>query len=359
MRTRALIRRICQQMIRDKRTLALLFVVPLFILTLMYFLFNSNEVNLKLGIVNGNKDLIKILEDGGMDVKEYTEAQDKATSDIIIGDDLDGLLVIDGQKLELTLQNTDPNISKALQIKITQAIASQTMATFLRAVQSSIQGNPNIKIPEIGIKYVYGNAETNYFDVLSPVLVGFFVFFFVFLIAGIGLLRERTTGTLERLMSTPIRRGEVITGYLAGYGIFAVVQTIIVVVYSINILDISIAGSLWNVLMVNLLLAFTALSLGILLSTFAASEFQMMQFIPVVIIPQAFFCGLFPLEGMAGWLQTLGRFMPIYYGADALKGVMYKGWGFGKIYGDIAVLTLFATVFVVLNVFALKKYRTI
>jgi len=207
------------------------------------------------------------------------------------------------------------------------------------------------------IRYLYGDAETNFFDVLSPILVGFFVFFFVFLIAGIGLLRERTTGTLERLMSTPIRRGEVLAGYLAGYGLFAVVQTVIVVLYAIHVLDLTLAGSIWNVLLVNLLLALVALSLGILLSTFASSEFQMVQFIPLVIVPQVFFAGIFPMEGMAEWLQILGRIMPLYYGADALQGVMYRGEGIGDVYGDLLTLCVFAALFIALNVKALKKYR--
>jgi ABC-2 type transport system permease protein len=217
--------------------------------------------------------------------------------------------------------------------------------------------NALAQAPSIATDYVYGSSETTFFDVLSPVLVGFFVFFFVFLISGIGLLRERTTGTLERLMSTPIRRSEVITGYLAGYGIFAILQTIIVVLYAVNVLDITLAGSIWNVLLINLLLAFVALSLGILLSTFAASEFQMVQFIPLVVIPQIFFAGIFPIEGLADWLQALSKIMPIYYGADALKGVMYRGETFSDVSDDLLALLVFAAVFIILNTLALKKYR--
>lgn len=95
---------------------------------------------------------------------------------------------------------------------------------------------------------------------LNPILIGFFVFFFVFLISGIALLRERTTGTLERLVATPIKRSEIVFGYLFGYGIFAVIQTIIVVFYAIKVLDIQLVGSIWNVLLINLLLALVALS---------------------------------------------------------------------------------------------------
>ena len=131
--------------------------------------------------------------------------------------------------------------------------------------------------------------------------MGFFVFLFVFLISGIALLRERTTGTLERVLSTSIRRSEIVLGYLIGYGIFAIIQTLIIVLFSIYLLNINLAGSLWYVILINICLAITALSMGIFISTFANSEFQMIQFIPLVV-PQVFFSGIFPLENMPDWL---------------------------------------------------------
>ncbi|MBB3111195.1 ABC-2 type transport system permease protein [Paenibacillus phyllosphaerae] len=343
-RTLALIRRIRQQMLRDRRTLALLFVAPLFVLTLMYYLFNGNDDPSRLGVSQVPATVVQALEEADLTVIAY----DHIDEELLTREKLDGALQLTDGQLSLALTNNDPTKAKALQMKV-----AQTLAAASQGAQSAEQpGGRNMTTT-----YLYGTADTNFFDVLSPILVGFFVFFFVFLISGIGLLRERMTGTLERLMSTPIRRSEVITGYLAGYGIFAVIQTIIVVFYAITVLDITLAGSIWNVLLVNLLLALVALSLGILLSTFASSEFQMVQFIPIVIIPQVFFAGIFPFDAMAGWMQVLARIMPLYYGADALKGVMYKGWGFGDIAVDVLVLLLFAAVFIALNTFALRKYR--
>ncbi|MDP4117848.1 MAG: ABC transporter permease [Bacillota bacterium] len=347
MRTKALVKRIIQQMLRDKRTLGLLFVAPLMILTLMYFLFNSNTAtNLKVGVINVDKTIVSELEKNSITVKAYSNA----SNDTIVNDKLDGLLQMEKNKLILTLQNNDPTVSQMLKLKINQTIAS------VLTLKSGVAPH-GLKPPSIEVNYVYGNSETTFFDIFSTILVGFFVFFFVFLISGIGLLRERTTGTLERLMSTPIKRWEVITGYLIGYGIFAVLQTLIIVTYAIKILNLTLVGSIWYVLLINLIVAFVALSLGILLSTFAASEFQMMQFIPIIIIPQIFFAGIFPVENMAKWLQVIAKIMPIYYCADALKSVMYKGLGFNAIKWDILVLAVFAAVFVILNIFALKKYR--
>ncbi|WP_239616611.1 ABC transporter permease [Cohnella mopanensis] len=344
MRTSALIKRIGQQMLRDKRTLALLFVAPLLILTLMYFIFNGNGdgENPKLGLVNIMAPVAEALKQGNIDIVDVNGV----TSEVIKENKLEGILGLVDGKLTLLLENSDPSQAKALLMKINKSVASLAQNATGSSLPISIETD-----------YVYGSSETTFFDVLSPILVGFFVFFFVFLISGIGLLRERTTGTLERLMSTPIRRAEVITGYLAGYGIFAIIQTIIVVLFAVNVLDISLVGSIWNVLLINLLLALVALSLGILLSTFAASEFQMVQFIPVVVIPQIFFAGIVPLDGIADWLQAVGKIMPLYYAADALKGVMYRGVGFTEITKDLLVLVAFAAIFIGLNVLALKKYR--
>ena len=347
MRIRALIRRICEQLLRDKRTLALLFLAPLLVLSLMYYLFNhtGNAADAKIGAVNLNPKIVEMMQQQGMDVISY----EKADKDTLVEEHLDALIEMQDTKIHLILKNSDPSQSKALQMKISQAAAA--ISDF-----SQNQGNaaPNLTVTT---DYVYGSADTTYFDTLSPILIGFFVFFFVFLISGIGLLRERTTGTMERLMSTPVRRGEVIIGYLVGYGIFAFIQTVIIVIYATMVLGMNMAGSIWYVLLTNLLLAFVALSLGILLSTFASSEFQMVQFIPIVIIPQIFFAGIFPLDHMAAWVQVIARIMPLYYGADALKDVMYKGLGFGDIALDLGVLVLFAALFIVLNILALKKYR--
>jgi ABC-2 type transport system permease protein len=295
--------------------------------------------------VNIDKNIVTSLEDSSISVEKF----ESASYETVKNQGLDGLLHNDGGKIELILLNDDPTTSKALQMKVNQAIASQ--------FQPKIGSMGSGSMPSIETKYVYGSSETTFFDILISILIGFFVFFFVFLISGIGLLRERTTGTLERLMSTPIKRPEVIAGYLVGYGIFAVIQTLIVVIYAINVLDITLAGSFWNVIIISLMLALTALSLGILLSTFASSEFQMIQFIPIVIIPQVFFSGIIPIEGMANWLQVLAKFMPLYYGADALKSVMYKGLDIGGIYKDLLFLAIFITVFIILNIVVLRKYR--
>ena len=340
MRILALIKRIMLQLLRDKRTMALLFFAPLIVLTLMYFFFNGDNENPRLGVVGGNEPFIAALENATIDVVSYNEADNQT----VIKDELDGLLEINDDGFQVTLENNDPSTSRALLMQVTQAAVMQGGA----GVPANIEAD-----------YMYGDAETEFFDVLGPILVGFFVFFFVFLISGIGLLKERVSGTLERLLATPIRRWEIVFAYLMGFGIFAIIQTIIVVFYSIRILDMVMVGQVWHVIVVNLMLALVALSLGILLSTFASSEFQMVQFIPVVVVPQIFFAGIIPLEGMADWLQNVSRIMPLYYAADALKAIMYRGEGLADVSSNLLALAVFAAVFIFLNIVALKRYRTL
>lgn len=343
MRILALVKRILLQIVRDKRTLALLFIAPLLVLTLMNFVFNGKEVVPQLAINGVPEALVEQLEDANINVVEV-EAVDDIKS-FLRDEQLDGLLAINNQSVSLTLTNDVPSTAQALEMKIKQLLQMQLLQQ-LPISDQQIQTN-----------FIYGDSDTVLFDTFSPMLIGFFVFLFVFLISGIGLLNERTTGTLERLLATPIKRSEIVLGYLIGYGILAFIQTIIIALFATRVLDIILIGSIWNVLFINVIAAFVALSLGILLSSFASSEFQMIQFIPLIIVPQIFFCGIFPIEGMADWLQGLAYLMPLYYIADALKGVMYMGLGLSDIWPQLLILLGFIIVFVVLNLFALKKYR--
>lgn len=331
-----LVTRILQEMIRDKRTLALLFLAPIFILTLMHFIFDTKESDVSLVATIDQPAIEKSLESSQLDVTiASTYSKQKMAEH-----DIDGWLDQTGKTFQLYLLNNRPSRSEAVQIQLKQALTSQTNSIPLETT------------------YVYGDQDTNLFDTFSPMLVGYFVFFFVFLIAGIALLKERINGTLERLLATPIKRYEIVFGYVVGYGLLALIQTLIVVFYATSILDIVSNGSIWYVLLINIVTAFVALSLGTLLSSFAASEFQMMQFIPLIVIPQVFFTGIFPLDGMADWLQSLGKIMPLYYTSDALHAVMYKGLGFRDIWLDITLLIGFAVLCIVLNIFSLRKHRS-
>ena len=194
---------------------------------------------------------------------------------------------------------------------------------------------------------------------MLPVFLGFMVFFFVFLISGISLLNERNSRTLDRLLATPVKRSEIIYGYLTGYGAVAIIQTAVIVLFCIYVLGISILGSIWVVLLICFALAMVALSMGLFASTFAASEFQMVQFIPIVVIPQIFFSGLIPVANMAGWLQVIAHIMPLYYGASTLTDVIQKQANFSAIVPQFTAILAFLVAFIALNMIGMRKYRKV
>lgn len=205
----------------------------------------------------------------------------------------------------------------------------------------------------------YGANNMTLFESLSPMLMGFFIFFFVFLIAGVSFLRERISGTLERILSTPLKRSEIVFGYFLGFGLFVVLQTIIIQVFTFYVLDIPIKGNFFTVLLVNLVLAAGSLSLGTFLSSFAKNEFQLFQFIPVIIVPQIMFCGIFDLTEAPIWVRFLSKVFPMTYGAEALKDVIIKGSTLSQVSINIFILLAYAVLFLMLNILALKKYRNI
>lgn len=387
-RVMAIVKRIANQFRRDKRTLALMFIAPLILITLINYLFDGDAVDPKVGVQGVSSEMVAQLKNTDIKVKQYDAVSN--VKNTIKSENLDAFIKQDGADVQLTFENSDPGVSKQIQMKLQAALMAEqkdvmkqlgeSMQETAAKVQQSLaavakqyaaQTGQQLDIPKVNLQipdqqqlaistdYIYGDADTTFFDTIGPIFIGFFVFFFVFLIAGISFLRERTTGTLERLMATPIKRWELETGYLLGFGIFALAQSIIVALYSIHVLDMVQMGSIWYVLLITLMLAMVALTLGILLSTFANNEFQIVQFIPIVIVPQVLFCGIFPLEGMADWLQWIAHIMPLYYGADALTSIMVKGEGFAGFATDFYILVGFALVFMILNIFALKKYRKI
>lgn len=341
MRIRALIIRILRQFIHDKRTLAMMIVAPILILYMMSLVFGSGSSLTKIGVVNIPPILSEALHLQGATVTAYT-AEEANTA--LAQSSIDAVISMKDSTPLIKLEGSNPTANK----------------TVISLLQKTIQQmNPASHTLTPEISYLYGSENIAAFDNLGPVFVGFFSFFFVFLIAGVSFLKERTSGTLERLLATPLKRWEIVLGYVIGFGIFTLLQAALIAWFSTQILGLMLIGSFWFVLLITLLMSLTALTLGIFLSTFANTEFQMIQFIPLVIVPQVFFSGLFKLDNMAQWMQWLSKIMPLTYGADALKNIMIRGKGWDAIALDAYLLIGLSLFFMFANVLALRKHRKI
>jgi ABC-2 type transport system permease protein len=171
----------------------------------------------------------------------------------------------------------------------------------------------------IMLRYVFDSAAV--FGRVAPALLGFFPFLLMFLVTSIATLRERTSGTLERLLTTPMAKLDLLVGYALAFSVVAVVQVALAVVVSIG-LGLDLAGAVWALVLVALLGALLGMALGLLASAFARTEFQAVQFMPVVVLPQLLVCGLFePRAAMADVLRWFSDVMPLSYAVEALQQV--------------------------------------
>lgn len=342
MRINALVIRILRQIIRDKRTMGLLIIAPILVLTMLHLVFNGDEYQPNVGLVDIPDSIINNMKLDEATVTEYEKEID--AKDALSNQEIDGYMRFDNQTPSIVLEGSDPSVNGAT-------------LKWLQTALKPLQGN-GASI-ELEVDYLHGSSEMGQFDYFGPVLLGFFIFFFVFLIAGVSFLRERTTGTLERLLASPLRKSEIVIGYVVGFGIFTIIQATIIATYAIYVLGMLMEGAFGYVMLITLLLSLTALTLGILLSAFANNELQMIQFIPIIVVPQIFFSGLFNLETISEWLSWIGPITPLYYAADALRDVMVRGYGWNEIYLNLLALAGFSLLFMMLNIVALRKYRKI
>lgn len=363
--------RVIKQILKDRRTLALLFVAPVLVIFLLYIVLNSGGVKPRVQIFALPNDLQDAIS---------AQADVSVTSDVSIAlDDLkysktDAVITYDEPTITVYIEGSQTAVTASVKKAIASAV-SEYSKNNLKKMQEQFQilqnsnkqgSNASAKVIDnssiqIDIKYslLCGSDDMTTFDGIAPLMMGFFIFFFVFLLAGVAFLNERISGTLERLLATPVRRYEIVLGYFLGFGIFVFLQTMIIQIYMVNILHIALVGNFLLVLFTNILLAAGSLSLGTLLSAFARSELQLFQFIPLVIVPQILFCGLFSLRGAPAWVIILSKVFPLTYAADALTNVALRGFGLSAILPDLLILLSYMILFLVLNTLVLKKYRKI
>jgi ABC-2 type transport system permease protein len=207
------------------------------------------------------------------------------------------------------------------------------------------------------LKYVLEGQEGSFNRVGGP-LVGLFPLILMFLVTSITMLRERTTGTLERLMTLPLAKLDLLLGYGIAFALVAAMQATIVAAVAFGLLSVEAAGSTVAVVLLAIANAVLGMALGLLASAFAQTEFQAVQFMPAFILPQLLLCGLFvPRDQMAPALETLSYALPMTYAYDALQRVTTEGSLGGRGWLDVAV-TVGATLLALVVAAATLRRRT-
>ncbi|WP_093841180.1 ABC transporter permease [Streptomyces aidingensis] len=203
--------------------------------------------------------------------------------------------------------------------------------------------------------YVF-DADERMFSSTGASLLGIFPLITMFLVTSIATLRERTSGTLERLMTMPFGKADLILGYAVAFGVFAVAQAVLATAVAIWPLGLETTGSPWLLLVIAVMDALLGTALGLFVSAFASSEFQAVQFMPAVVLPQILLCGLFvPREQMNGVLEWISGLLPMSYAVDAMQEVVTETGVTGSYVRDLVIVAAFALAMLLVGAATLRR----
>lgn len=205
------------------------------------------------------------------------------------------------------------------------------------------------------LKYVF-HDQSQLFERLAPMLLGIFPLIMMFLVTSISTLRERSTGTLDRLMVLPVSKLDFILGYALAFSVVALVQALVTALVMLGLLDVTVMGGTLQVIVGAVSAAFLGTAAGLFTSAFAHSEFQAVQFMPAFMFPQLLVCGLFVArDQMAQPLQWFADVMPLTYSVDAMKQVTsFTGWGH-ILTRDLIIVALFALAALLLGAATIRR----
>jgi ABC-2 type transport system permease protein len=351
-----------------------MFVAPIVVLGLLgWVIRGQGEPETRLAVVNAagapgeriKAGIEQAAADAGITVERV--ADEPAARDALRDGDIDVVLVLPD---DLFANQSAPPALRFITPGINPADDGGRVARVQAALLPALAGSA---FPTIEPETIYGSPNGDQLDAFAPALVAFFSYFLVFVLTGISFLRERVGGTLERLLATPVRRSEIVTGYSAGFGFFATLQVILIMAFALGTLHVPVfgplpafsvglgianAGSPALAFLVALLLALGAVNLGIFLSTFARTELQVVQFIPIVIVPQALLCGLlWPISSLPELLQPIAKVLPLTYAIDGLREVLVKGADLSSaaLRLDLAILAAIAVFLAVLASLTIRR----
>jgi ABC-2 type transport system permease protein len=359
-RIAAITRRLLLQFRRDRRTLALLFVAPIVILGLLGYLIRGSSSAPAVGIANEDQGALGAMFASALEHSSLISATTIQASDgdaklkdgslvayIVLPADFSSRAQSGAIAPEVFLEGSQPGTTAPVLQALQQALASLASSGPAAGFHFAPQ-----------IHYLYGGPGLDTLDYFGAAFIGLIVFFLVFVITIVAFLNERSQGTLERLMATPLRRGEIVLGYMVGFTVLALIQSVEVLVFSLAVLKVYNAGNVALIFGLEVLLVLAAVNLGIFLSMFARTEFQAVQFIPLVLVPQVLLSGiLFPVSTEPKPLQVVSDVLPLTYAVYGLRDVMIKGadltWPSLQL--DAGVVAGFCVLLIVAGVATLRR----
>lgn len=204
------------------------------------------------------------------------------------------------------------------------------------------------------LAWVYDGTQV--FDQIGAPLLGVFPFVVMFLVTSVATLRERQSGTLERLLTMPLGKGDLIGGYAIAFGLLAIVQALVASAFALWVLGLDVAGPVWLLVLVAGVDALIGTALGLLVSAFAQSEFQAVQFMPAFVLPQFLLCGLLtPREALPDFLEAVSNVLPLSYAVDGMRTLAAVSDGTSEVLQDVLIVLGFAVAALLLGSATLRR----
>jgi ABC-2 type transport system permease protein len=203
--------------------------------------------------------------------------------------------------------------------------------------------------------WMFQNSPVPFFDRLGPGLLAMFPFIIMFLVTSVTTLRERSSGTLERLLAMPMGKLDFLGGYAVAFGVVAALQSVLAVALSVGLLGLDVQGPVWVLTVVAVADAVLGSALGLFVSAFARTEFQAVQFLPALVIPQILLCGLFvPRSQLPGVLHVVSDVLPLSYAIDAMQHLVASG-STGEVWRDVGIVATYAVGALALGAATLRR----
>jgi ABC-2 type transport system permease protein len=372
-RTLNVTKRVFRDIKNDKRTIGLIFLAPIFAMFIFGLAFSGEVKDVNIGVVNHDQGfvtpngenlslsnkIIANIDPSVLNIKYY-KSEEEAVNQVKKGKSYGVIIFPENFTQDAFLGFTNPSLNKSTQITIK---ADESVVNVKNAILSTISDSIDTTVKEEGIKSpvtvnsdpIYGKDAT-FIDFFVPGIMAFVVYLLTTLLTLLAFVGERTSGTLDRLLSTPLQESEIVGGYGLAFGIIGTLQAAFLLSVAILAFNIMIVGNVILAFLIVALLAVVSQALGILLSSLAKREAQAIQFIPFVILPVFLLSGVFwPVEAIPIWLRPISYLVPPTYAVDACRAVMLKGWGFMQIWPDFVALILFAIFFLLLATWSLKR----
>jgi ABC-2 type transport system permease protein len=363
--------KIFRQFLRDKRTMALIFVIPVVVMSLFYFMLQGDlELKVKLAVVSSEREdaiykgfvetlksqeNLAVIEDEG---PTASEALDRTKADAVFvfpEGFFQALAQNENPRFSLLVEGTKAGIESAAR-KV--ADAALIKARFQALPIFAFMGGSIKSVADVDVSYRYNTQGFKLIDLTAPGFIAFFMYFIVFILTCVAFLRERSSGTLERILISPLRATSLVLGYLLAFFVLGSIQGVFLMIFSTWILGIkTVVGIFWALFPI-LVTVFLGVTMGIFFSELAKNEFQVIQFIPLVIIPQILLSGiLFDNATLPPAFQWLAAAMPLTYTNNILKGVLLRGQSIASLGVDFLALGAFLVGFTFLSFVVARKTR--